>query len=148
VSGIFNASIFNNAIFNTGAASPVVAPTQTGGRVRHKQVRYALRVEGEWLSFASLEDVYAYLEEIVEKKQEEAEEKAENFAGRIISLGRVPKRKPRPPEIAVFKAPQEVIDYVAKINERLERIYRERLVQAMAERAEEDDIEVLLMGVI
>lgn len=146
MAGIFNRAIFNDAIFNTATVAP--AQASGGGRVRHKEVRYAMRIDGEWLSFPTLEALYAYLEEVVERKEEQVEEKAEAFAGRIISLGRVPRKKPAAPEVRIAKAPQEVVDYVAKINERLEKLYRDRLSQALSEMADEDDIEILLMGVI
>lgn len=136
----FGGAFFGGSFFQAESA---VVSSPKGGRVRHKETRYALRVEDEWLSFASLEDLYEYLNEVVDRKEEQAEEKAQKVAGKILRLGKAPK-KAQAPRIQVAKAPAEVVDYVAKLNQRIERIYKEAIQAELMALADEDDIEILL----
>lgn len=122
---------------------PAAVPPPKGGKVR--AVRVACKIEGEWWSFASLDDLHEYLAELEEKKLEEVDELVERAVQRILKVG---KAKTPPPVIKVSKAPAEVREYVDELNQRIELIYRLKIQEELAARAEEDDLEAILLEVI
>lgn len=137
---MFDPALFDGAFFDVQALS---SASPRGGRVR-KEVRYAAQIEGQWLSFASMEDLQEYLDGIQVEKLEVAEKRAEKAVQRILKVG---ESKTKPPQIKLAKASVEVREYVDQLNEQIERIYRKKITEALAAQADEEDIEILL-GVI
>lgn len=129
-----------------GTFQPKVAaieqPAQAkGGRVRKRQ-RYAFQLEGEWLAFSSIEELYEYLDSLKEKELENVEEKVEKVVQRVIRTG---KSAPKPDLIKVSKTQDtEVREAISAINAELERTYWRRVAEELAARADDAEIELLL----
>jgi hypothetical protein len=133
---------------NDGATPSDVEPTPEpsptgqvgGGRVR--KLRFAIQIQGEWLSFNSLDELQDYLDALKARELEAVEEKVEQAVQRVIRTGKAPKKAV--PKIKVGKAPVEARELVEELNAEIARVYWRKLAEELAAQADEDDIEILL----
>lgn len=123
---------------------PQPAVQSSGGRVKKRAERYALKVDDKWLIFSSWDELEEYLESLKQEELEEAAEKVEKAVNRILRTGKAPKKAPR---IVIQSAPREVREQVDLLNAEIERVFWMKVHEELSARADEEDIEILL-GVI
>jgi hypothetical protein len=129
--------------FQGDGGNPLPLVSASGGRVR--KARFACEVDGEWLFFDSLDELYDHLDELKEKELEVVEKKVEKVIQKVVRTGKAPSKAA--PKIQAKGIPQEAREYVDEINAEISKVYWTKVAVHLAERADEDDIEILL-GVI
>ena len=115
----------------------------TGGSIgrRRKEELWSVTVEGRPYVFHSLDLLIAFLDSRELKEEKRASAKAEKDALRIIATG---KRTTEPPKVHITSPTQEIRDYAADVQAKVDRVYWRALASAMAREAEEyEDIKFI-----
>jgi len=130
-----------------GSGVPAGAGRGKGARGRILQRVVAL-IDGDHKVFASIEDLLAFLQSREATLEAQAERQGEAQAARILrvrSKGKAAAAGYKPPVKLVSGATAEAAPFIAETLARLERIYREALLGALARDAEEaEDIETIV----
>jgi hypothetical protein len=143
VSGIFSATIFNRAVFNTGeAVSLNVGAGGDVGELRKRQ-RFFVKIDGELTDVSSPEEAIFLLEDLKKEKLKEVRRVARKQANLE------PTKRSEFLEIPVIQArnlPQEAEIRKTEINRELEIAYWMMFEQAIiaARQIEDEDDELLL----
>lgn len=138
--------LYGNFAGKEESAAPEPQPVvqSSGGRVKKRAERYALKVDDKWLIFSSWDELEEYLESLKQEELEESAEKVEKAVNRILRTGKAPKKAPR---IVIQSASKEVREQVDLLNAEIERVFWMKVHEELSARADEEDIEILL-GVI
>lgn len=144
MSGIFSATIFNSAVFNTGefVSSASVGAGGDVGEPRKRQ-RLLVKIDGELTEVRSPEEAIFLLEDLKKEKLKEVRRVARKQANLE------PSKRSEFLEIPVIQArnlPQEAEIRKTEINQELEIAYWLMFEQAIiaARKIEEEDEELLL----
>lgn len=133
---------FNQATTATPTPTPSPSPTSTAGTgfTSHKRrdERWSLTLDGKPMVFSSLDALIAFLDSREAVEVEDAQEKAETDAKRIVNLGRA-KAKPAPPQVRIASPVAEIVEYVDAVQAKIDRLYWRALGEALAREAEEDE---------
>lgn len=144
----FGVGVSKYGTFQPKSAAPEPEPQpdvqSSGGRVKKRAERYALKVDDKWLIFSSWDELEEYLESLKQEELEESAEKVEKAVNRILRTGKAPKKAPR---IVIQSASKEVREQVDLLNAEIERVFWMKVHEELSARADEEDIEILL-GVI
>ena len=148
MSGIFSATIFNNAVFNTGAAvAAATASPGAGGDIAEprKRQRFLVEIEGELSEVFSVQEAIFLLDQVKKEKIEEvrkvAQQQAETAPSRRKEAIHIPRVEAR-------KLPAKLEAHRQEINKELEIAYWlmfEQALISMREQEQDDEEELLLL---